>query len=158
MFASLKSYLRFQKIKNKNNLIILGEGSLKNLLIDFAKSNKILDKIEFRGYVKDPSCFYKKSDLLIMTSFFEGILNSVLEAMSCGLLCLVSSSFATSINFYKENSELVYKENDVFNFVEKITYFYDNFEQRKYLGNESKKFIKSNNQISKKKWKSIFNI
>jgi glycosyltransferase involved in cell wall biosynthesis len=157
-FFMIRAFKKLSENNNKLKLIILGEGSLKNILLNFARSHKILDKIEFHGFVKNPSTYYKNSDLLIMTSLFEGMSNAVLEAMSYGLPCLVSSSFATNISFFRNNRLLVFEEENTLDFVEKATFLFKNYEKRQYLGNESRKFVNINNELSKNKWKSIFDI
>jgi glycosyltransferase involved in cell wall biosynthesis len=63
---------------------ILGDGPLREQLIQRAKELKIEDSVEFISPISDPFSYYKSLDLYLNTSFYEGIPVSILEAMSCG--------------------------------------------------------------------------
>ena len=72
--------------ENKNlKLIILGEGSLRKRLESLAEKLKIMDKVEFKGFVSRPKEVIRRTDLFVFPSLLEGLPNALLEAMSCGL-------------------------------------------------------------------------
>ncbi|MFZ3136301.1 MAG: glycosyltransferase family 4 protein, partial [Thermodesulfovibrionales bacterium] len=62
---------------------ILGDGPLKEHLIQKAKDLKLNGCIEFLPSAPDPMPYYKSLDLYLNTSHHEGIPLSILEAMAC---------------------------------------------------------------------------
>lgn len=64
---------------------ILGDGPLKEHLIQKAKDLKIDDCVEFIEPMADPNPYYKSLDIYMNTSIHEGIPLSILEAMSHGV-------------------------------------------------------------------------
>ena len=69
---------------------IAGEGILLDELKDRAKTNGVFDKVFFLGYRKDITELYKAADLCCLPSIHEGLPVAVMEAMACGLPCVVS--------------------------------------------------------------------
>jgi glycosyltransferase involved in cell wall biosynthesis len=61
-------------------LIILGKGKNKTMLQNFIIKNKLQNKIKLLGYVNNPYHYINKSDIVILTSIFEGLPNILLEA------------------------------------------------------------------------------
>lgn len=89
----------FKRLKNKIpdlRLIILGKGSLKSELIEYAYylKLKVLDfeinksykneDLVFLGFIDDPYNLIKNSELFVLSSHYEGFPNVILEAMACG--------------------------------------------------------------------------
>jgi L-malate glycosyltransferase len=75
------------EIKKQNDKVrfsILGDGPLKDHLMDKAKELGIDDCVEFITPVPDPFPYYNSLDIYMNTSFHEGLPLSILEAMSCG--------------------------------------------------------------------------
>jgi glycosyltransferase involved in cell wall biosynthesis len=66
------------------HLTILGDGSLKASLEQQAKDLGLSEHITFAGYVKDPSQYFRRSDVFVHTAIYEGFSNVVLEALGCG--------------------------------------------------------------------------
>lgn len=64
---------------------ILGEGPLKEHLVQKAKDLKLNGCMDFLPTTPDPLPYYRTLDLYLNTSFYEGIPLSILEAMSCGV-------------------------------------------------------------------------
>ena len=89
--------LIFDAIENSSyTLDIIGEGELKDSLIELASEKNI--KVNFLGSIpndKLPS-FYKKCTAFILSSLFEGNPKTLLEAMSCG--CAVIGTNVDGIN------------------------------------------------------------
>ena len=67
------------------NLIILGEGALKNELKSRARELHIENAVIFAGRVKNPFSIMSRCDLFVLSSRYEGFPNALLEAMACGL-------------------------------------------------------------------------
>jgi glycosyltransferase involved in cell wall biosynthesis len=71
--------------KNITNweLTIIGDGELKNTLIELSKRLKLTEQIKFIGVQKNTLNFYQQHDIYVSSSLSEGMPLVVLEAMSC---------------------------------------------------------------------------
>lgn len=69
------------------HLVIVGEGDLFEPLKKRCDELAIADKVDFHGYVahEDLPQLYRTAELFVQPSFYEGMSNTVLEAMACGL-------------------------------------------------------------------------
>ena len=69
-------------IKNKIDFkaLIIGKGYYYKTLKRFLSENKLKDKIKIVNWQKNPYKYLKTSDLLILTSIYEGLPNVLLEA------------------------------------------------------------------------------
>jgi len=76
---------------SRARLFIIGEGLRRQELQSMAKSMRIADQIIFTGYRKDVTDLVQGTDLFAFPSFAEGMAESLLEATTCQLPCLVSS-------------------------------------------------------------------
>jgi glycosyltransferase involved in cell wall biosynthesis len=71
-------------------LVIVGDGPEKEKLKAMAVANRIVDKVVFIGEKQDILGFYQACDVFVLPSRTEGLSNSLLEAMSCGLPVIAS--------------------------------------------------------------------
>lgn len=71
-----------QHYKNAK-LLILGEGELKSELGSLIKHYKLENNVFLLGFVKNPYDYLMKSKCFIFSSLYEGLGNSILEAMTC---------------------------------------------------------------------------
>lgn len=62
------------------NLIIVGDGNKKKELIDFIEKNNLNKKVKLLGSITNPFNLIKLSDILLLTSSYEGLPNVLLEA------------------------------------------------------------------------------
>jgi glycosyltransferase involved in cell wall biosynthesis len=69
----------------QRRLILLGDGPLLGEMKTLAKRLGIIDSIDFHGHVHDVPDFLRASDIFVLSSLQEGMPNSLLEAMACGL-------------------------------------------------------------------------
>lgn len=76
-----KSILPSKKIK----LVILGDGELKDDLIDLSIKLNMEAYVIFEGFVSNPFKYYKNALFLVMASKFEGFPMVIIEALSCQL-------------------------------------------------------------------------
>lgn len=75
---------------NNCKLIILGNGELKNSLINEIYNNGLNETIILHDSVKNISDYYDAMDVFVLPSFYEGFPLSLVEAQVSGLKCVVS--------------------------------------------------------------------
>ena len=76
----------FAKVKQKidANLIILGEGEDRKKLEKLIENLNLKEYIDLPGFVKNPYAFMAKADLFVLSSKWEGLPTTLIEAMACG--------------------------------------------------------------------------
>lgn len=137
---------RLTEIKNLNYLLdefkhffskfpgdkffIYGEGPEQGKINTFIEQHSLENNIILKGYVKDKKKIYSNIDVLINSSFGEGISNVILEAMSTKTLVIASNvegnkdliihketgllfnpykkkALLNQLNYFKKNDDLV---------------------------------------------------
>lgn len=81
----LKAFSLFHKKYPGYTLHLYGDGSLKNELETLAGELMIQDCVIFEGFVSNVTDQIKKAGIYALSSDYEGISNSLLEAMAMGL-------------------------------------------------------------------------
>ncbi len=66
-------------------LLILGQGPLEDKLKDEIKKLKLSKNVKLLGFQSNPYIYMKKCNCFVLSSFYEGMPNVVLEAMYLGL-------------------------------------------------------------------------
>lgn len=74
------------------HLVVAGEGDLLDPLTQRCRELGVADKVDFRGYVAHDAlpALYRSAQLFVQPSFYEGMSNTVLEAMASGLPILAT--------------------------------------------------------------------
>jgi glycosyltransferase involved in cell wall biosynthesis len=70
--------------------IIVGDGPLKNELLDLAREMGLGGHVFFEGFREDVRPYLQAGSAFILTSHMEGLPLSILEAMACGLPSIVT--------------------------------------------------------------------
>lgn len=65
-------------------IIVLGEGKLRESLMQQARSAGVEKYIQFPGFVRSVGPYLKGCDIFVLPSLFEGLSNAAIEAMACG--------------------------------------------------------------------------
>lgn len=73
--------------QSKIAVVFVGNGPEEDMLKEKAANN---NSIIFAGLTNTPIKYLQSADVLISSSFAEGLPNTVLEALSCGLPCVLS--------------------------------------------------------------------
>ena len=78
------------------NLLMLGDGSQGEIIRQILHRNGVSDRVTYAGRVSQTELprYYHKADLYISPSHVDGSSVSLMEALACGLPCLVSDIVA----------------------------------------------------------------
>ena len=88
----IKAFSHVTKSASNNlKLILIGDGPEKDKIENLVRSLGLENNITLMGLVKDPFAFFKKCDVFILPSLVEGLSNSLIEAMSYKIPCIVSN-------------------------------------------------------------------
>lgn len=72
------------KLSNRLNIVMIGDGELKEQCLDYIKNNNI-DNISILGYKNEVHQYMNKSKVLLMTSKWEGFGLVAIEAFNMGV-------------------------------------------------------------------------
>lgn len=96
-YKGVKETLEAALILRKKNydfhLTFAGDGALYNYAFNFANKHNLKESTTFLGWVDEARKIklLKESNIFLLPSYNEGFPNSLVEAMSAGLACIVSS-------------------------------------------------------------------
>ncbi|MBL8814591.1 MAG: glycosyltransferase [Planctomyces sp.] len=93
----LKAFLALPDDQKKSvSLVFVGDGPLKSKIESFIASNQLKTMVRLIGWRADLASIMKASDVLVLPSYWEGVPNVLLEAMSIGLPVIASRVDGTS--------------------------------------------------------------
>lgn len=134
--------------EKKLKLIIIGDGPKKDDIIALIKKLGMEKSIVLTGMVSKPEHFLRESDLFVFPSLIEGLSNSLIEAMSLKLPCIVSnisgnievlgeSDTGCTIEsgaFKVSGCGIFFNPSDIEGLVNAVNYLIENPDIRKKLG------------------------
>jgi glycosyltransferase involved in cell wall biosynthesis len=139
----------WNKMKNDVGvLLFVGDGPTlercKSLVTDLIKN-----KIIFLGRREDVFDLLLVSDIFIYPSNSEGMSNSIIEAMSAGLPCIVNN-ISQNTELIKNNiNGIVVDINNIQSFIDAIRALQNSLKLRTKLGKEAKNFIQEKLSLEK---------
>lgn len=109
-------------------LYIYGDGEIKDELIQYSKDLKISDYVHFEGNVDNLKEKIYDSKMFVLSSDYEGMPNSLMEAMALGLPCISTDCPCGGPRFLIENNKngLLVPVNDSQKLAEAIEYILNN--------------------------------
>lgn len=138
------------------NLNIIGSGEEEERLIKYIKDNH-LQRVSLLGNIKDMESVYKQSDLILMTSDYEGLPMCLIEAQSFGIP-IVSYDIPTGPKDIIDNGKngFLIKNNDKNDFINKTLLLMNNKELLDEMTQNSfRNAYKFNEKNIKQKWEKI---
>ena len=155
----LKAIKKVKKIFPDIKVGIAGDGQQKELLQDMAIDLGIDDNVKFLGHVSKIEQFYNKGKIFILTSKWEGLPYSMLEAMASGIPPIVSDvGDISDVIIDGFNGFMVKDYNDSDAFAQSIMKLLNNEDLYKKISVNALETIKKNYRFEavKKTWIQIF--
>lgn len=131
----LKAIEKIVNTKLDVKILYLHIGSGKNEEAEktYVKEHNLEHNVRFLGYV-DPVQYYQLADLYLMPSLYEGVGISALEAMFCGIPCMLTDVVGLCDFKQLESEDIYYSTLDDVDFVDRLTKLSKKF-QRGELNN-----------------------
>lgn len=95
----LEVFKQIHKVREDAVLLLVGDGKLRDQIVQKARSLGIFEKVIFTGKRMDVAPFFSAMDILIFPSFYEGLPGAVVEAQAAGLRCLVADTVSKEVGF-----------------------------------------------------------
>ena len=93
----LKAYAIIYKKYPNTGLVIVGSGKEEYNLVKLSEKLNIKENVLFTGKQHNPYDYMRKSDVFVLSSKIEGMPNTLLEAMQCGLPCITTNAAGAEI-------------------------------------------------------------
>lgn len=94
LFA-VKVFEEYHRLQPSSHVLFMGDGYYRHDAYGMCKDAGLLPYTHFLGYRPDMELFLNAMDLMLCTSFSEGLPNVLIEAQATGLPCLVSDSVSS---------------------------------------------------------------
>jgi glycosyltransferase involved in cell wall biosynthesis len=142
----------FSMIKNKTDkdLLILGDGVLKDELQDLILELNLQDRVFLKGFV-NPYPYIQKCSLFVFPSYYEGFSNSVLEVVSMKKV-IISYDYKGANEILP--SESLVKLSDIKSLAKKMLFYIQNEQDKKLL--ENKLYKKSQEFTQERSFESFY--
>lgn len=138
------------------SLALYGDGADSDQAKELVKSLKIETKVHFRGTVKAPIQYCTDSKFFVLSSDFEGISNSLSEAMASGMMCISTdtSPGGTRLLITDGENGLITPRGDYEKLAEKICWCLEHPELCDKMGEAARLIV---DRFSEKKIFSMWN-
>lgn len=94
----LNLFREILSLNENSTLLLIGEGELKNSIMEKAKEMKIYQKIKFLGQQRNVQDYYQAMDVFVLPSFVEGFPIVTLESQTAGLPTFVAKNITNETN------------------------------------------------------------
>jgi len=129
----LRSFARFKEQHSDARLQLLGDGELKENMMQLAGQLNITDAVEFAGLQSNVYPWLHNADVFILPSKFEGMPMTLIEAMGTGLPIIASNvgGIPDMLSSQKEALLIEPKEEKI---IEALEMVYSDTKKREYWG------------------------
>ena len=111
----------------KMNLVIVGDGPLRKELESQTTSMQLKDVVDFVGFRRNVEDYLNSSKFLLMTSITEGLPLVLIEAMACGLPCVVPNvGDIRDVAIHNYNAKVIDKNDEIEGFAQAIVELLEN--------------------------------
>jgi len=131
------------------DLIIIGDGPLRDELERQCVSFGVKDMVEFTGYQDDVSSFYSSMDIFISPSLVEHFPIAILEAMNHGKAIAATDVGGTGHLIQDRDTGLLMKPASSDDIYRKLLTLVDDSALRLFLGDNARRFVRANYSLEK---------
>ena len=103
----IKAFKESKIYEQSWNLTIVGKGEQEKFLKNLTKELNIENFVSFPGYKKNLSNYYKTSSLFILPSRYEGMPNTLLEALAFKMPCMISNYCYSAFEFLEDKKSCI---------------------------------------------------
>lgn len=96
-----------------SQLIILGQGPLREKLVELISKLGLEGNIQLLGFQSNPYQYLDKSDIYVFSSAYEGFPNALLDAMACDLPIISSDGIHGARELLAPNTPIDNKTNSI---------------------------------------------
>ncbi|MAT97546.1 MAG: hypothetical protein CL608_10425 [Anaerolineaceae bacterium] len=129
-------------------LHLLGDGPLKEELMDLVEELGITHLVKFHGQTDDVLAHLQEADLFVLPSRAEGLSNALLEAMSCSLPVVVSA-IPGNVDVIEHNQNgLRFTVDDPDSLAQTLASLLTNANQRRQLGRQARQTVERHYSLS----------
>lgn len=122
------------KIEKDWACTIVGGGPLESELVKKAQSLGLGSRVRFTGHVENVRSYMEAADLAVLSSDKEGLPLSLVEAMACGLPCVVTDVGGNREVVQHGKTGLIVEAGSPKQLAEGIAYLVDHAEERRNMG------------------------
>lgn len=137
------------KINKDAMLVVIGSGNLEDNFKKMVNTSGLENCVRCEGVVENVCEYLNAADIFIFPSLREGMPNSLLEAMACGLP-VIASRIGGVVDVVEDGkSGILFEAGDVSGLASAMIRFLKDTELRQRLGAEARKRIVDNFSIEK---------
>ena len=133
--VTIKAFAIFLKTFPNYKLVLVGHGHDYMKLKKLCENLSITKKVLFKGWVLNPKKYYLKAKILIFPSLYEGLPNTLIEAVNFNLPC-ISSRCSGAVDILTEKYGSYVPRYDANKLAKKMVSFISNY--KKALSNNQK--------------------
>lgn len=85
----IESWISLNKNKFDCNLLIIGDGPLRNEILNLLQKSGLFSNFHLMGWTNEPEIYYDQIDVFVMTSLYEGLPLSLIEIAGVGIPCVL---------------------------------------------------------------------
>lgn len=123
-----RAFVRVAQQKPDVSLLLIGGGSQGHIIRQILNSGGVMDNVSFPGQISNRELprFYQMADLYISPSHVDGSSVSLMEALACGLPCLVSDIPANKEWVFDDQNGWLFPDGNVDALAAKILFAIEN--------------------------------
>lgn len=139
----IKAFAKVHTAHPEYRLVLYGEGVCGTQYRELSKKLGIEDFIDYPGYVKNVAGSIREEGIFVLSSDYEGIPNSLIEAMSVGLPCVATDCTPGGPDFLTNSGQrgLLVPIRDVDAMADAVNRIINNTELAERLSREASKIV-----------------
>jgi glycosyltransferase involved in cell wall biosynthesis len=122
--------------------LLVGEGPLKDEILDMASQNDVVQFMVLTGYLKDPIPAYLSMDVFLLTSKYEGTPNVLIEAQMAGVPAVTTDAGGCRDIIEEDRTGFVVADRNAQELAAKVVWLIENRQKRIEMGTRAENFAR----------------